>query len=157
MKQFTCVLVTVMILFSGNIFSTETWKLNSNYQSTYFCDIDSYDSLNIIAVGHVSSDRARAYYTSDGGNIWEQILPDSAIYQDPTNRIGGTVANSVSCKYENLWLVGCDKNLIIRTTDKGTTWKRVYINTRDSVIYQISMANKKYWILQNLVFNIQNF
>ncbi len=142
MKQITFVLIAIIILCAEEILSSETWKLNSNYPPIYFCDIDYYDTLNIIAVGHVSSDRARAYYSSDGGKIWEQILPDSAVYVDPNNRIGGSIANSVCCKYEDLWLIGCDKNIIIKTTNKGANWQRIFINTRDSAIYQLNMASK---------------
>jgi photosystem II stability/assembly factor-like uncharacterized protein len=140
-KYYFSALIIILSAINANC---DYWKYNNDFIGNEYFKIAVKDTNSFYVIGQ-SKIRSRCEYTTDIGETWSNILPDSLVMANPNNNMTKIEAKTIFYFKETdceVILIGCAGDTILRTTDNGQTWTTIFLHNESKEIKEIRRVNK---------------
>ncbi|MCX7736305.1 MAG: T9SS type A sorting domain-containing protein [Candidatus Kapabacteria bacterium] len=109
------------------------WEVVDYNYNRFYWDVKCIDSMNYMAMS-LQGNRTELRKTTDGGLSWKQILNDTIIFK--ISGLGKEPYGLLCFDFVNkdLGYMGADSGLIFKTTDGGSTWIKIKVNTNRQIL-----------------------
>ena len=145
-----------ILIFSESYSVIKDWKEIDRAlppSSTSYSSLKCADSLNCFVWGAILG--TWGYYfrrTTDGGQIWKDVYLDSSYYNSGSDYKFLPRIREISYSNQNLFIAIGDSGTIIRSTNKGMTWKKITF-MKNKFFFKIRMYDDKYGIAMCGLYN----
>jgi photosystem II stability/assembly factor-like uncharacterized protein len=128
------------------------WEIVDRRESIYqenYLKIGCPDSMNCMIWIDLSVngfDGQAFRRSTDGGQTWKTVFEEAGYEKKNGDWVILPTVNMISYPNEKLFIAAGDSGLIIRTTDRGETWKKSFLD-KDLHLSRLYMLDEKYGMI----------